>query len=796
MRSITYILLLISTSVVSQNYPSIKLALDSDEIIKESAITYKKAQDYNAFLKFKNNNRQKSGSVFSNTASINVPGIGGRVRAILVDSQNDIKLAAPSGGGLWRFETDGSSFTPVDDFAPFMTVTDISQNPFDANEIIISTGDEYHGIRGNGLFKSTDKGVTFTQMANTTPNVNNDFYYTRYIEYHPTKQGELYVVASSNLLKSTDSGVTWTQVYQASGRIKSIGFNHLNEVLISVDHYGIYKSLTSDLNTFTQITNGIPIGTSNLNIDNCIVSVHEADRSIVYSLFADQDPNDAAKLVGKIYKSTDGGSTWSYVGLTTHSVRSTWFVFSFAVHPTNPDILLGGSVGFGYSLDGGSSWVTTRGLEVDFHSISFDNADDNFAFIGYDQGIGKLTFDQTDLYWVWDGMQWIQQEHILQEEIGKEPGFNTSQIYYGDYYPEQYNDALVFGQQDGGSFAHFEEIDTRIFVGDGGSIFVNRQDPNKIIGCTQYGTLYKTELGLTPAFSNFTRDTRFTNNHSNFITDFVVNEADGDQVYFSTNTDIQRSLDFGDNYTSIYNHGNLSSIKMAVSEELDPSLYFTGYKSANSSTSLIKLSTASSSPTSHVQDDFFSSSQFIDRLKSDPNDNNTLYASTFNGDLLKVTYDMNNIASKTSIRGNASDIIFNVVIGVDDMDILIAGSNVGLLYSMNEGVTWVLTNEIPYCQVRDLKYRKEDQRLFVFTYGRGAWATTLSTGNCPPNYAGVDKLTGDQNSAAVYATDGIIQSDQTIKSQVDYNSGTFIEMLQDFEVQSGNQFRAYLSGCN
>jgi hypothetical protein len=78
--------------------------------------------------------------------------------------------------------------------------------------------------------------------------------------------------------------------------------------------------------------------------------------------------------------------------------------------------------------------------------------------------------------------------------------------------------------------------------------------------------------------------------------------------------------------------------------------------------------------------------------------------------------------------GDAGNIVFNTVIGVKNKpEIFIAGTNIGLFYSTNSGVNWFLSNELPYTQITDLKLRESDNRLFVFTHGRGTWAVTVNT---------------------------------------------------------------------
>lgn len=66
---------------------------------------------------------------------------------------------------------------------------------------------------------------------------------------------------------------------------------------------------------------------------------------------------------------------------------------------------------------------------------------------------------------------------------------------------------------------------------------------------------------------------------------------------------------------------------------------------------------------------------------------------------------------------------------------------------------------------------------------------------CPSDFAGPNQLTGLQNSDADFESSGLIQSDQCINANVDYDSATEVELLEGFEVKLGNIFEAFIDGC-
>lgn len=67
--------------------------------------------------------------------------------------------------------------------------------------------------------------------------------------------------------------------------------------------------------------------------------------------------------------------------------------------------------------------------------------------------------------------------------------------------------------------------------------------------------------------------------------------------------------------------------------------------------------------------------------------------------------------------------------------------------------------------------------------------------DCPPNYTGINKLTGTVTGTKLYDTDGLIESEQIIGGNVQYDSGRAIELTQGFDSLPGSVFDAFIDGC-
>ena len=674
--------------------------------------------DYLSFKKAKAWNQTLKATVLNSPEEIGPMEMGGRVRSLLVDTTNGIYLAAPSGGGLWNFHPAlGTPFTPIDDFGSFMAVTSIAQNPFAPHVIYASTGSINHGTKGSGVFKSVDGGATFNPLPSTLPQHNPDFEYINTIQCAPTHADHIYMSCQNKLYRSEDAGLTWSMVFQAPHTIKSFCFSSLTSIVVSVDYAGVFKSINGNSGTFTQLTGNI----RSTNVQGVVVASYPGNRAVLYAYFVN------ATAVHEFYKSSDGGNNWVPLSVPNYYVAQPTFCLTIGVSPNDSNTVVVGNIGWAYTLDGGSSWKEGCDLEVDFHHVHFHASQPRVAYLGYDQGIGRVDFENMDSIICWSGTPHYSYQPN-QKELGKSGGFNTTQIYYGDYFPSSYGNSIVEGQQDGGCFAVFENgQEERVAVGDGGAVFINKQNPDEVFVSTQFGNLKKSNAATTlPSYNSYSSSGSFSGNHPNWITQFVGNNADGNQVYIASSDSLYRTENGGNTYTAFADNNALSGVLLAISHKNNPTLYAIGYKSASSwNSDLLKIENAKTSLNSEVvYNDLldFGADGFPNAIYVDPNNEHIVYITTTNGNAYKISNLNGPNATVTTLKGNATNVHFNTVIGMENYpDLLLAGTNIGLFYSEDAGVNWVLSNAIPYTKINDLKYRSNDNQLFVFTYGRGAW---------------------------------------------------------------------------
>src|SRR5882762_3041031 len=123
---------------------------------------------------------------------------------------------------------------------------------------------------------------------------------------------------------------------------------------------GIWKTTDAGV-VWTPIFDGQLVGSIGA------LAVAPSDPKIIYAGTGETDIREDLSSGNGVYKSTDGGSTWSHVGL-----EDTRQISRIAIDPQNPSIVYVGAFGHVYgpsegrgvykSVDGGSHWARVLGL--------------------------------------------------------------------------------------------------------------------------------------------------------------------------------------------------------------------------------------------------------------------------------------------------------------------------------------------------------------------------------------------------------------------------------------------------
>ena len=149
-------------------------------------------------------------STWFNDGPVNV---AGRCLVIAVHPTNpQIVYAGFASSGIWKTTDGATTWTPLGDNLPSMSVSCIKIDPANPNRIWIGTGEGWgntDAVNGAGLLESTDAGATWNTTGFTyNQNQGLDMYA---VEYNPAT-GTLIIGADNGLWRSTDGGATFTQI--------------------------------------------------------------------------------------------------------------------------------------------------------------------------------------------------------------------------------------------------------------------------------------------------------------------------------------------------------------------------------------------------------------------------------------------------------------------------------------------------------------------------------------------------------------------------------------------------------
>lgn len=137
--------------------------------------------------------------------------VSGRVTALAVDPSDatgKTVFVGTAAGGVWVTRDAGAKWTPIWDSKETLAIGAIAFDEKRSSAIYVGTGEGNLGggtmFRGVGMYRSLDKGKTFTRSAkNIKANV---------ISSIAARNGIVYVASDNGLWRSTDSGASYTDV--------------------------------------------------------------------------------------------------------------------------------------------------------------------------------------------------------------------------------------------------------------------------------------------------------------------------------------------------------------------------------------------------------------------------------------------------------------------------------------------------------------------------------------------------------------------------------------------------------
>jgi photosystem II stability/assembly factor-like uncharacterized protein len=439
---------------------------------------------------FKNVARKSGGIVWQEMGPDNT---GGRTRSLMVYKPNpNVMFAGGVSGGLFRTDNGGNDWSRLhllDNNCTDRQVMSIGSIAQDANGIIyVGTGESIGtGYPGKGIYKSTDGGYTFCNMASTTvtsATPNNTWSYVNKIVVDPNNVDRIYAASRGGLQVSSDGGSSWSR---ASGTPNA----HTYDLEISSDGMKVhavigqqyYRSEDSG-NSWTKVngTGDFPNGGYN----RLIIAGAPSNDDYIYAIMSTN-----SGLFG-VYQSRDAGLNWEVIGAGGTSTFNPpgaqgWYDLEIAVPPYDFNkCYVGGQINiWSWTISDGWRDITSGGsryVHPDHHVITFHPTNPDLMYIGTDGGM----FRSKDATLDYPTFQEINKNYV------------TTQFYHID--ASEATGEVLGGTQDNGTHnikftGNTTQASRWVIGGDGFDCNISRHNPKAFFGGSQFGALRRSLNG-------------------------------------------------------------------------------------------------------------------------------------------------------------------------------------------------------------------------------------------------------------------------------------------------------------
>lgn len=332
---------------------------------------------------------------------------GGRSAAVTgVPNQPNLYYFGSTGGGIWKTLDGGRTWDNISDGFFGGSIGAISVSKSDPNVMYVGGGEKT--VRGNvssgyGIWKSVDAGKTWASAG-----LKNSRHVPR-IAVDPSDHNIVYAGVLGNIYKptqergvykSTDGGKTWKKTLFANDQagVVDLLIDPTNPRILYAstwrvqrtpyslssggDGSALWKS-TDKGETWVEISKHKGFPEDTLGIIG--VTVSPVNNQRVWAIVENKDQ-------GGLYRSEDGGETWTQVNSERKLRQRAWYYTRVYADTKDADVVYVLNVRYHKSTDGGKSFSTYNAPHGDHHDLWIAPEDPNRMIIG-DDGGAQVTYD-------------------------------------------------------------------------------------------------------------------------------------------------------------------------------------------------------------------------------------------------------------------------------------------------------------------------------------------------------------------------------------------------------------------
>jgi len=390
-------------------------------------------------------------------------------------------------GGVWETLDAGRTWQPIFDGQAVGSIGALAVAPSDPNVIYVGTGEadmRSDIAQGDGMYRSDDAGRHWTKIGLA------DSQQIGRIIVDPRDPKTVFVAALGHpygpnaergVFRSRDAGAHWTRVLgkgEDTGAI-DLSFEPGNPQVVYAAMWqarrtpwnvyppasgpgsGLYKS-TDGGDTWTQLRgNGFPDHVGRVGI-----AVAPNQPSRVYAI-VDGD-------AGGLYRSDDAGAHWRLASGDPRIWQRGWYFGRITVDPQDADRVYAMNTIVLRSDDGGAHFIALKGDGTgdDFHELWIDPNDSNRQILGVDQG-AIVTVNGGRSWSSWHNQPTAQMYHVSTD----------NRFPYRVYGAQQDSGAVSLPSATSGtaviSMEQFKEVTAG---GESGMIAPDPDDPDIVYG--------------------------------------------------------------------------------------------------------------------------------------------------------------------------------------------------------------------------------------------------------------------------------------------------------------------------
>ncbi|MEP3372789.1 MAG: glycosyl hydrolase [Maribacter dokdonensis] len=332
---------------------------------------------------------------------------GGRSAAVTgVPGEPNLFYFGAAGGGVWKTLDGGRTWDNISDgyFGGSIGAVEVAKS--DPNVIYVGGGEKT--LRGNvssgyGVWKTEDGGKTWA-----TAGLEKSRHVPR-LRVHPTDYNTVYAAVLGDIYKptkdrgiykSTDGGKNWKQVLFVNEQAGAVDLTfdpnnprilyastwHAQRTPYSLisggDGSALWKSMDSG-ETWTEISKNDGFPTDTLGIIGVAVSPKNSEK--VWAIVENKDK-------GGLYRSENGGKTWSLVNEERKIRQRAWYYTRVYADTQDEDVVYVLNVNYHKSTDGGKTFNTFNAPHGDHHDLWISPENSQRMIIG-DDGGAQISYD-------------------------------------------------------------------------------------------------------------------------------------------------------------------------------------------------------------------------------------------------------------------------------------------------------------------------------------------------------------------------------------------------------------------